>query len=84
MLSLRAGVHAGVAIPRLEGKCIDNCPTEQGNVAFLVLIVTWFHGAGGLPHQESGLVRNDSIFWVRTRKQQFTPKSGLGRGLEEL
>ena len=24
---------SGVAIPRLEGKCIDNCPTEQGNAA---------------------------------------------------
>ena len=22
---------SGVAIPRLEEKCIDNCPTEQGN-----------------------------------------------------
>ena len=51
-----------VAIPRLEEKYIDNCPTEQGNVAFLVLIVTWFHGAGGLPHHLSGLVRNDSVF----------------------
>ena len=23
-----------VAIPRLEGKCIDNRPTERGNLAF--------------------------------------------------
>ena len=30
-LSLRTSAHAGVAIPRLEGKCIDNCPTERGN-----------------------------------------------------
>ena len=30
-LSLRASAHAGVAIPRLEGKCIDNCPTGREN-----------------------------------------------------
>ena len=34
MLSLRASAHAGVAIPRLVGKCIDNCPTGMGNTAF--------------------------------------------------
>ena len=34
MLSLRASAHAGVAIPRLEGKCIDNSPAEWENVAF--------------------------------------------------
>ena len=33
MLSLRASAHTGVAIPRLEGKCIDNCPTERENLA---------------------------------------------------
>ena len=33
-LSLRTSAHAGVAIPRLEGKCIDNCPTGRGNTAF--------------------------------------------------
>ena len=27
-LSLRTSAHAGVAIPRLEVKCIDDCPTE--------------------------------------------------------
>ena len=40
-----------VAIPRLEGKCIDNCPTEREILRFLVVIVTWFHSSGGLPHQ---------------------------------
>ena len=33
-LSLRASAHTGVAIPRLEGKCIDNNPAEQENIAF--------------------------------------------------
>ncbi len=32
-LSLRTRPQPGVAIPRLEEKCIDNCPTERGNVA---------------------------------------------------
>ena len=27
-LSLRASSQTGVAIPRLEVKCIDNCPAE--------------------------------------------------------
>ena len=30
-LSLRASAHAGVAIPRLEVKCIDNYPVGLGN-----------------------------------------------------
>ena len=47
-LSLRTSAHAGVAIPRLEGQCIDNCPTEREHFATLVVIVTWFHGAGGI------------------------------------
>ncbi len=33
-LSLRTSALASVAIPRLERKCIDNCPTERGNIAF--------------------------------------------------
>ena len=40
-----------VAIPRLEEKCIDNCPTERETLRFLVVIVTWFLSTGGLPHQ---------------------------------
>ena len=31
-LSLRTSPQTGVAIPWLEEKCIDNCPTERGNV----------------------------------------------------
>ena len=33
MLSLRASARTGVAIPRLESKCIDNCPTDRENAA---------------------------------------------------
>ncbi len=40
-----------MAIPRLEEKSIDNCPTERGNTAILVVIVTWYHSTGGLPRQ---------------------------------
>ena len=32
-LSLRTRPLPGVAIPRLKGKCIDNCPTGRGNLA---------------------------------------------------
>ena len=34
LLSLRASAHTGVAIPRLEEKCIDNCPTERETLRF--------------------------------------------------
>ena len=42
-----------VAIPRLERKCIDNCPTGREILRFLVVIATWFHSSGGLPHQRA-------------------------------
>ena len=28
LLSLRASAHTGVAIPRLEGRCADECPEK--------------------------------------------------------
>ena len=52
-LSLRASAHTGVAIPRLEGECIDSCPTGREILRFLVVIVTRFHSSGGLPHQRA-------------------------------
>ena len=55
-LSLRASAHTGVAIPRLDGKCIDNCPTERELLRFLVVIATWFHSSGGLPRPVCALV----------------------------
>ena len=51
-----------VAIPRIEGKCIDNGPTELGNVAisggnrYLVPL------NGGIATPVCALARNDSIF----------------------
>ena len=37
-----------MAIPRLEGKCTENYPQKWELLRFLVGIVTWFHGAGGI------------------------------------
>ena len=56
LLSLRASAHTGVAIPRIEGKCIDNCPTVRETLRFLVVIVTWFLSTGGLPRPVCALV----------------------------
>ena len=53
LLSLRASAHTGVAIPRLEGKCSEWYLKEWKSSQFLTVIVTWFHGAGGLPHQSA-------------------------------
>ena len=61
-LSLRTSAHAGVAIPRLEGKCIDNCPIGQGNAAifggnrYLVPFIM------GIATPVCELARNDSIY----------------------
>ena len=70
-LSLRASAHTGVAIPRFEGKCIDNCPTERENLAI-------FGGNryldplnGGIATPVCALVRNDRKFVTRTFKHQF-------------
>ena len=52
-----------VAIPRLEGKCIDNCPAKQGNLAlfggnrYLVPLNR------GIATPVCGLVRNDSVIF---------------------
>ena len=46
-LSLRTSPQTGVAIPRLEGKCIDNCPTERGNTTIFGgnrYLVPWGRG----------------------------------------
>ncbi|MGN1017010.1 MAG: hypothetical protein ACI4PL_08440, partial [Faecousia sp.] len=60
-LSLRTSPQTGVAIPRLEGKCNDNCPTEWeyyaifGGNRYLVL----FNRGIATPVCE--LARNDSV-----------------------
>ena len=70
LLSLRASAHTGVAIPRLEGECIDNCPTGREILRFLVVIVTRFHSTGGLPHQSADWFAMTGNF-DKCCKQQF-------------
>ena len=48
-----------VAIPRLEGKCIDNCPTELGNVAISGGNRYLVPFNRGIATPVCGLVRND-------------------------
>ena len=59
MLSLRASAHTGVAIPRLEGKCIDNFPTERGNTAIFGGNRYLVRFNRGIATPVCGLVRND-------------------------
>ena len=70
-LSLRTSPQTGVAIPRLEEKCIDNCPTERGNVAISDGNRYLVPFNRGIATPVCALARNDSIFWMRTRKHQF-------------
>ena len=58
-LSLRASAHTGVAIPQLEGKCIDNCPTEWGNVTIFGGNRYLVPFNRGIATPVCGLVRND-------------------------
>ena len=47
---------------------------------FLAVIVTWFHGAGGLPRHLSALARNDSKYSTNTNLLLcflFVPKGHL-------
>ncbi|MDY6180839.1 MAG: hypothetical protein SPI15_08285, partial [Candidatus Faecousia sp.] len=59
MLSLRASAHTGVAIPRLEVKCVDNCPTEQGNLTIFGGNHYLVPFNRGIATPVCGLVRND-------------------------
>ena len=77
-LSLRTSPQTGVAIPQLEGKCIDNCPTEWGNVAifggnrYLIPFIR------GIATPVCALARNDS-------KNTQTPICRFaGRKLKEI
>ena len=70
LLSLRTSAHAGVAIPRLEGKCSENYPEKWESLRFLVVIITWFLSTGGLPHQSADWFAM-TAFLVRTFKHQF-------------
>ena len=59
LLSLRASAHTGVAIPRLEGKSIDNCPTGRGNSEIFGGSRYLIPFIGGIATPVCGLVRND-------------------------
>ena len=50
-----------VAIPRLEGKCIDNCPTERENLAIFGGNRYPVPFNGGIATPVCELARNDSI-----------------------
>ena len=52
---------SGVAIPRIEGKCIDNCPTERGNVAISGGNRYLVPFNGGIATPVCALARNDSM-----------------------
>ena len=69
MLSLRASAHTGVAIPRLEGKCIDNCPTARGNIVIFGGNRHLVPFIGGIATPVCALVRNDSFFHDNDRKR---------------
>ena len=58
-LSLRTSEHAGVAIPRLERKCIDNCPTDRENTAIFGGNCYLVPFNRGIATPVCGLVRND-------------------------
>ena len=75
-LSLRTSAHAGVAIPRIEGKCIDNCPTERETLRFLVIIVTWFLSTGGLPRPLRPQARPE-----RNRRRRLLARRSVRTGL---
>ena len=67
-LSLRTSPQTGVAIPWLEEKCIDNCPTERGNVAIFGgnrYLVPWDRGIA-TPLKRTGLAMTALFF-----KHQF-------------
>ena len=50
-----------VAIPRLEGKCIDNCPTERGNTAIFGGNRYLFPFNRGIATPVCALVRNHHV-----------------------
>ena len=58
---------SGVAIPRLERKCIDNCPTARGSVAIIGGNRYLVPFNRGIATPVCALARNDSFIF----KQQF-------------
>ena len=60
-----------VAIPRLEGKCTEKYQYNWESPQFLVVIVTWFHSSGGLPHQSADWFAMTGNFEAKPFKHQF-------------
>ena len=54
-----------MAIPRLESKCIDNCPTDRENAAIFGGNRYLVPFNRGIATPGCGLVRNDSPIFVR-------------------
>ena len=65
-LSLRTSPQTGVAIPRLEGKCIDNCPTERENLAIFGDNRNLVPLNRGIATPVCALARNDSKYSTNT------------------
>ena len=61
-LLLRTRPQPGVAIPRVEGTCIDNCPTGRGNLAIFGGNRYLVPFNRGIATPVCALVRNDSVF----------------------
>ena len=61
-----------VAIPQIEGKCFEKFQKACEPLRFLVVIVTWFHGAGGLPHQSADWFAMTGNFEAKPFKHQFS------------
>ena len=55
-----------VAIPRLEGKCIDICPTERQNLAIFGRNRYLVPLNGGIATPVCALARNDSKYLTNT------------------
>ena len=63
-----------VAIPRLEGKCIDNCPTEWENLAIFGGNRYLVPFNRGIATPVCALARNDSVIFD---KHQFVVSCAL-------
>ena len=70
-LSLRDQSADWCGNPPVRGEMYRQLPYRAENIAFLVVIVTWFHGAGGLPRQCAHWLAMTAFYLACKRKQQF-------------
>ena len=61
--------------PPVSGEMYRIAPKKCELLRFLAIIVTWFHGAGGLPHHLSALARNDSKYSTNTNFARCFPRT---------